>query len=639
MKEHANQQSNSGSEASIRRQLDELDQIYKCSPVGLAVIDRDMRIVRINERMAEIVGKSAEEYIGRTLDEVIPNMAEYLKSILLPILEKGEPIQDLEISGTIPNTLGVIRHWLTSYYPLRSDEGEIIGILGAAMEITERKRAEHDLLLTQFAVDHASDAVYWIDENARFVYINDAACESLGYSREELLQMGVGDIDPIFPMDRWREIWEENRAQGFSAFETLHKTKQGRVFPVEIKVNFIEYGGSSLDCAYARDISERKQSEEALRKANRTLATLSCVNEILVRATEEPELLRDVCQAIVEVGGYRMVWVGFAEDDEEKTVRPAAYAGYANGYLDQLKISWGDNELGRGPTGTAIRTGKHSIVCDVHAEPSYLPWREEATKRGYGFSVSFPLTTNGNVIGAINLNRAEPGCLDTAEENLLSQLASDLSYGITSLRMKNERSAAEAERRALEQLLEEHKRRFYRETIQSVTDGKLDICDAADVEPYMLDAQMKIDVVQATEVGQARRKVEAFCRSHGLNDDEIRSMFIIGVGEAISNAIKHGYHGCVYAGKKDDEIWVGVKDSGSGIESLVLPRAVLRRGFSTKPSLGLGYSIMLEVSDRILLNTGIYGTTVVLIKSIHEKVIVPLDTVPDTWVGIPDNVA
>lgn len=900
MNEHSGQQWDPVSEALLLQQCAELNQIYENSPVGLAVIDRDMRITRINERMVEMVGKPGEEHIGRTLDEVVPDLAEYLKSIFLPILGNGEPVLDVEISGTTPKAPGVKRHWLASYYPLKSDDGEVVGVLSAVTEISERNRVEESLRLTQFAVDHASDAIFWIDENARFVYVNDAACQSLGYSREELLQMGVGDIDPVFPMDQWQEIWGENKAQGSSTFESLHKTKQGRVFPVEVRVNFIEYGGSSLDCAYVRDISERKRAEEALRessqmlrsvldtipvsvwwkdrngvylgsnyrnvvnaglaspeemigktdldmpwkydeaeryraddqevmktgvpklnyeetqrtaeghtawirtskvplrnadgdiigvlgtfeditehkeseealrqseafldsiieyspismwisddkgtfirqnqacrdlfhtsdvdvigrynvlqdsnieeqgfgplirrvfekgetvrfnlwydtsrltfvrldepvlvyldvtispvldasgrvtnaigqqvditerkqvedalhKANRTLAALSRVNEILVRATEEPELLRDVCQAVVEVGGYRMAWVGFAENDEEKTVRPVAHAGYENGYLDQIKISWGDNELGQGPTGTAIRTGRLSVVNDVHQEPSYVPWREEATKRGYGCSISLPLTTNGDAIGAISLYRTDPGLLDPAEEKLLSQLASDLSYGITSLRARKERKAAEIERRALEQRLDEHKRKFYRETILSVTDGKLNICETAAMKPYILNAQMKTDVRQAAEVGQARREVEAFCSSHGLSGEKL-SEFIVGVGEAITNALKHGYWGCVYAGKTDDEIWVGVKDWGPGIESLILPRAVLLRGFSTKPSMGLGYSIMLDVADHILLNTGSHGTTIVLIKSLLESAPVSLDTIPDTWKGIPDTV-
>ena len=106
-----------------------------------------------------------------------------------------------------------------------------------------------------------------------------------------------------------------------------------------------------------REIEERKQAEEALRKTDRALKTLSKCNQALVRATEELDLLNKMCRIIVQVGGYCLAWVGFAEQDENKTVRPVAYAGYEEGYLDTVNITWADTEQGHGPTGKAIRTG------------------------------------------------------------------------------------------------------------------------------------------------------------------------------------------------------------------------------------------------------------------------------------------
>lgn len=501
---------------------------------------------------------------------------------------------------------------------------------------TSPRAGDEALLLTQFAVDKAPVAVYWIDRNAKFVYVNEAACRSLEYSREELLQLGVPDIDPTWPMEKWEATWEDNRQRGSTTFETVHRTKHGREFPVEITASFIEYGGKTIDCAYARDISERKRAEEALRKANRTLAALSRVNEVLVRAADESELLREVCQVIVDVGGYRMAWVGFAVGDDAKTVRPVAQAGHVNGYLDQIKVTYSDDEWGRGPVGRAMRTGQLASVKDVATDPSFSAWREAATERGYGCCVALPLVVEKQVVGVICLYLQEPGCLDEAEEKLLSQLASDLSYGITSLRVMRARSADEAERRKLEQQLEEHKRRFYRETIWSVTDGKLNICDFSDISPYISAACLKMDVRRTSDVGLVRKKVEAFLGGQGLCGDELCT-FTIGVGEAITNAIKHGVRGRVYAGATDGELWVGVRDMGSGIESLILPRAVLRRGFSTKPSLGLGYSIMLDVADSMLLTTGARGTAVVLIKSrLRDSGERSLDAIADSWGGMAE---
>lgn len=198
-----------------------------------------------------------------------------------------------------------------------------------------------------------------------------------------------------------------------------------------------------------------------------------------------------------------------------------------------------------------------------------------------------------------------------------------------------ERKHAEEARRRMESELDRQKRSFYRETILSVTDGKLNIVEQHDVESYVARSVASVEVNEFSEVAAARRFVDEFVMEHGITGDR-QDSFLVGVGEAVTNAVKHGRQGRVYIGSDDEEVWVAVADRGAGIESLILPRAVLLRGFSTKPSLGLGYSIMLEVSDRILLSTGDQGTTVILIKSIAEPDVRLLpEFLPDTWDNVP----
>jgi CheY-like chemotaxis protein/anti-sigma regulatory factor (Ser/Thr protein kinase) len=196
-----------------------------------------------------------------------------------------------------------------------------------------------------------------------------------------------------------------------------------------------------------------------------------------------------------------------------------------------------------------------------------------------------------------------------------------------------ERELREAAARRERRHVEEEKRRFYRETILSATDGKLVICDPVDIDYYASQPSVCTDVRKPNELSEAVENVRCECRKFGL-DEESTWGFSVGVGEAITNALKHASGGHVCMGKIDNDLWVAVADHGSGINSLILPAAVLRRGFSTKPSMGLGYAIMLDVSDRILLNTGAEGTTIVLIKDL-SKHILDLHTVPDTWSNIP----
>jgi GAF domain-containing protein len=147
------------------------------------------------------------------------------------------------------------------------------------------------------------------------------------------------------------------------------------------------------------DITERKQNEEKLRRLNRTLRAISNSNQALMRATGEASFLQEACRIIQEDCGYKMVWVGLAEDDDAKSVRPVAYAGFEKGYLDALKITWADAERGRGPTGKAIRTGQPQFCQNMQTDPAFKPWREEALKRGYASSIALPLKS-GNKVSA-----------------------------------------------------------------------------------------------------------------------------------------------------------------------------------------------------------------------------------------------
>lgn len=181
--------------------------------------------------------------------------------------------------------------------------------------------------------------------------------------------------------------------------------------------------------------------------------------------------------------------------------------------------------------------------------------------------------------------------------------------------------------------LEAEKKAFYRQTILSVTDGKLDIRDQLDLQTYIDCAEVTLAVAGPEDAGRARRLIAAHCTANELLGDR-QDEFVVAAGEAITNAVKHGGGGCVYTGTLDGEVWVAASDDGPGIDSLILPNAILRRGFSTKPSLGLGYTIMLDVADRVLLCTGSKGTIVILFKSITEPPPADLSDVVDTWEGI-----
>jgi len=190
------------------------------------------------------------------------------------------------------------------------------------------------------------------------------------------------------------------------------------------------------------EVEERKKAEELLSKINLELTMLSDCIHAVVRATDEQSLIQEVCRIIIEVGGYSMAWVGFAEQDLEKSVRPVAWLGENDGFLEMLKISWGDNEHGRGPTGEAIRTGKPVVNENTSTNSAISLWRDEMLKRNFNSSIALPLIYEGDVLGVLTIYAEEPETFDKSEIDRLMGLANDLAYGICALRTRIERIEA-----------------------------------------------------------------------------------------------------------------------------------------------------------------------------------------------------
>jgi len=212
------------------------------------------------------------------------------------------------------------------------------------------------------------------------------------------------------------------------------------------------------------DISSDGTSENAitkeLRRLNRALRALSACNRALAQAGSEQELLQQICDIIVELGGYRMAFIGYAEQDAEKTVRPMAQAGYGDGYLETVALKWSDTPEGRGPVGTAIRENVVCVVADTAKDPTFGLWREAALRRGYAAVIAWPLRVAGSAFGALAICSGQAGSFESSEVELLTEIANNLSFGITAIRSQDEG------RRATAALLEAESK--YRQLVEQV---------------------------------------------------------------------------------------------------------------------------------------------------------------------------
>ncbi len=195
-------------------------------------------------------------------------------------------------------------------------------------------------------------------------------------------------------------------------------------------------------------------AREQLHRANRALRVLTEVNHSLVHTHDELTLLHQACHSLVETGGYRMAWAGYAEHDASKTIRPVAVSGHDDGYAENMKLSWADTERGRGAAGTSIRERRPEVARDIATDPRYAPWRDAALARGYASSISLPLIYDDQVYGNFSLYAEQRLAFDQEEVDILQQLASDLAFGIHALRVRLAHTYAENQLRLVASALE-----------------------------------------------------------------------------------------------------------------------------------------------------------------------------------------
>lgn len=210
---------------------------------------------------------------------------------------------DYEYPGIRPSDKE--ERWYHGLGEVELDEnGRTIRLVGTVQDITERHRAEEALQLTRYSVDNVADAVYWINKDAQFIDVNETACHILGYTREEMLTMSVGDIDPNFAADQWVPNWEITKNSSRRMLVTRHQTKNGELIPVEVIAQILEFNGQELNCAVVRNISERQAAEARLRESEERLQRFSDVTKEGI-LFHHNGIIQDVNDAMAQMFGYK----------------------------------------------------------------------------------------------------------------------------------------------------------------------------------------------------------------------------------------------------------------------------------------------------------------------------------------------
>jgi PAS domain S-box-containing protein len=450
-----------------------LRRFYETDLFAILYWKIDGDVVGVNDKFLEMTGYSREEVCAGLLNWAEITPPEYWA------LDEDARRQVRETGVHLPYEKEYIRKdgtrvWgLFSAVAYEDNRNEGVSFI---LDISKRKRVEQELAKASFQAERSAlqlrtifenvgERLYVCDSAGNVILANDVARQTYGRDEGAVappVQEMEGRIDVFdlqgspMPKAEWpiSRVLRGEQVHSYEIRVQFRGTNQERILSCSGSAIRDQNGNITMAVLISADITEAKRAEQQLKRLNRTLKALNNSNLAILHVANEADFLNEVCRIITRDCGHTMVWIGIAENDEKKTVRPVAFSGLDEGYLDKLSITWDESEFGRGPTGTAIRTGEPSICRDMLTDPAFAHWREEAVKRGYASSLVIPLKEQNRVWGAITIYSRQTDAYSPGEVDLLTELAGDLEVGIQTLRTRVARAQAEESLRESSALLE-----------------------------------------------------------------------------------------------------------------------------------------------------------------------------------------
>lgn len=386
----------------------------------------DFLCVDANRAAREHFREPTRLVVGSRVLELSPNVASTgLLEAWVRVAETGEPLEldGFEYHSAVTGS--------ARCYDIRAVK------VGDLVSTTWRDVTEWNELLKHFRVmvEHASDVVYQCDLDWFIEWVSPSVKRQLGWEADSLI--GHRPVELIHPEDFERVNAYRNRLfagtlDSEEIVDVRFRRSDGDYHWFSVKASIVpdEAGKPRSTVVSLRSCQREMMVQRALR-------TLSSGNSILVRATSQEGMLQEMCQMAVDVGGYAFSWFGVPVDDERGTVAKAAVCFTHPSYLDAIEVSWRDNPLGQGPTGTALRTGETVSSSDIANDARMTPWRDMALRAGLRSSIALPVKVDENLIGALTVYAAEPNAFDERAIDLLEDLASQLGYGMGRLQERS----------------------------------------------------------------------------------------------------------------------------------------------------------------------------------------------------------
>ena len=268
--------------AELERLNARVETVYATAPVGLCFVDRDLRFVMINDYLAAMNAVAAQDHLGHTLPELLGEVGVSFEEAYRRVRDTGRPLRDIETTGAVPAAPGVMRSWLSSYYPVFGPARELVGINAVVLDITDRKLLEQQNRdneeMFRVLFEASGDAQALLAYNANFVSANQAAAALFGYDEvEDFLMLSPAGASPEFQPNGRRsedmatELMRQALDAGGVQFEWVHRRRDGSNFHADIKLTRLDIGGRGMMQVLIRDISARVAADAALRASGAQL--------------------------------------------------------------------------------------------------------------------------------------------------------------------------------------------------------------------------------------------------------------------------------------------------------------------------------------------------------------------------------
>ena len=422
---------------------------------GYWLVDKTGRFIDVNDGYSRLIGYRPDEILKMRVSDVEVGVApEDAKRRMQKIISQGYGKFETRHRHKDGHLIDV--EVSVSYVSV----GRFVSFV---RDISERKKILRDLEMTHAALDKGMVPLYWVNPQGQLIDVNDGACRSLGYSREELIGKHVWDLDHNYDPASRPQAWQKLKDSGVRIFEAHHCRKDGTIFPVEVTSNYVSFDDKELSFSFAQDITEKKEKERQALFLTQIYAALFHTNQALWESRTEKDLFENICRVAVDYGGMAMAWIG-REDEATDLIKVEASYGSGREYLDGLKISWKDDGSGaQGPSATAFREGRSIFIQDFVTDPMTAPWHDRAKPFGWGASAALSVLRGGKSHAVVSYYHHEKNSFSKEVIELLTEVARDIGHAL-------DRFDLEVEKRRAIQFMEESANHYHK-IIQTSLDG------------------------------------------------------------------------------------------------------------------------------------------------------------------------